>query len=1218
MNYPWLRTLRRAALALLGVVILILGLTWIFLPRWVQGSGVQLASEALGRQVQIQQVHFQPWRLGLTLEGMSIAGAPGETKPLLAVDKIDAAVSLRSLLHLAPVLSTLSVDRPVLRLARTGEGRFDVDDLIERFSKPKPKDEAKSEPPAFALYNIRVRGGEVHFDDQPVRHEHVLSELQFDLPFISSFDADEKVEVQPAWGGKLGGVAFGGKGEALPFAEPPEASLDLHVDALDLAPYLGYIPKSLPAQLTQGVVNLKLKLRFAKGAVALSGDVGLSRFELQTPSGQPLAGWQNLAIGLKDVQPLRRQVVLGQLRWDGLKLALSPEALAAAESKPAPNQVEAKGAKDAKNVKGARDAKDAKSDAAAWRFGMDGFTLDGAEVAWDVSAARRQIKAEAVQMKIGALQWPLAGRTPLSYALQLQGATLKGEGALSPEQLQLGLGWQGLDLSTIAAWMPPSVPYKFKGQAEGQAQLTVADPLKPEAADRAELKLEGVSLARLALANARGEALLDLDSFKLDQAAIQAGPQRVTLGQITLSKPVVQLVRDHQGHWRHDGPGAPAAPAASPAAPAPSGKPWTLELAGLSLDHGGVRLRDASYGAGSPEDTLTVDADAIQLQLGRLSWPADARQVPASLSFTLGAPQARANQRGTLQWKGQFGLAPLAASGQLRLAGLPLQWLDEALDPKFGLRLRRADVGWKGSFAVQQQSAGWQARADGDLQLADLRLSQLAIEDGKRAAGPSLLSWQTLNLDGIKLAVVPGKAPDLAIKQVRLDDFFASLLIDEQGKLNLRQLGAAPAPGAVASAPAAAAAVPVAAASAPAIAASGPAMRVSVGSTLLSKGRVDFTDHFVRPNYNAQLSALEGSLGAFAADKPATATLQLQGKVAGTGLLDVHGQINPSVSPPEMDITASATDIELAPLSPYSGKYAGYEIERGKLSSKVHYKIEPGGALQAENQLILNQLTFGGAVDSPDATKLPVRLAVALLKDRNGVIEINLPISGSVNDPQFSIGGLVWKAIINLIGKALTSPFSLFSGSGQVDMSQVAFAPGSGEIADAAQIEQIAKLMTERPAVTLSITGWADLERERAALQQRSLDDAIVAERRRELRRQQATADKEVQVGQISDADRDRLLKTVYSAAKLPKKPRNLIGLEKDLPPGEMKALLLPSYTVDAQRIHDLALARSVVVRDALIAKGVPNARIFLAAPKEGGELPEDWKPKADLKLGVD
>ncbi len=1205
MNHPWLRTLRRAALVLLSLIVLILALVWLILPRWLQGSGAQLASEALGRQVQIQQVHFQPWRLGLVVEGVSVAGAPGETQPLFAVEKVDAAVSLRSLLHFSPVLSSVSVDRPVLRVARTGEGHFDIDDLIERFSKPKPKDAAKSDPPDFAVYNIRVRGAEVHFDDRPVGKKNDLTELQFDLPFISSFDADEKIEVQPAWSGKLGGVAFGGQGEALPFAEPPEASLDFHVDALDLAPYLGYVPKSLPARLTQGVVNLKLKLRFAKGAAALSGDVGLSRFELQTPAGKPLAAWQNLAIGLKDVQPLHRQVLLGQVKWDGLKVALSPEALPAAS--PAKPEVQ--------------DAKDAKAEAPAWRLGLEGFTLDSAEFAWSEALPRRELKAEAVQLKIGALQWPLAGRTPLSYAAQVQGAALKGEGGLSAEQLDVGLGWQDLDLSAFAAWIPPSVPYKLKGKAEGQAQLVVADPLKPDAATRAEVKLSGFSLAGLAVANAHGEALLDAASIKLDQADVQTGTQHVALGQLTLSKPVVQLMRDHQGHWRHDQ--APSAP--STAASAPAGKPWTVELAGLNLDHGGVKLRDATYGDGSADDTLTVDADAIQLQVGKVTWPADAKPVAASLSLNLGAPQARANQRGTLQWKGQFGLAPLlSVSGQLRLAGLPLQWLDDVLDPSLGLRLRRADLGWRGNFAVQQQPAGWQARAEGDLQLADLRLSQLAMEDGKRVAGPPLLNWQTLNLDGMKLKVVPGQPPEMAVQQLRLDDFFASLLIDEQGKLNLQQLGGSSPPAAAASAASAptpvavAAAAPASGASAPATPIKGPVMRLAIGSSILSKGRVDFTDHFVRPNYSAQLSELEGSLGAFAADKPATAALQLRGKVAGTGLLDVSGQINPGVSPPEMDITASATDIELAPLSPYSGKYAGYEIERGKLSSKVHYKIEPGGGLQAENQVILNQLTFGNAIDSPEATKLPVRLAVALLKDRNGVIEINLPISGSVNDPQFSVGGLVWKAIVNLIGKALTSPFSLFSGSGSVDMSQVAFAPGSGDVADPAQVDQIAKLMNERPAVTLSITGWADLERERAAIQQRALDDALVAERRRELRRQQATADKEVQVGQLTDADRDRLLKSVYSAAKLPKKPRNLIGLEKDLPPAEMKALLLPSYVVTPQRIHDLALARSVTVRDALIAKGVPNARIFLAAPREGGELPEDWKPKADLKLGVD
>ena len=153
---------------------------------------------------------------------------------------------------------------------------------------------------------------------------------------------------------------------------------------------------------------------------------------------------------------------------------------------------------------------------------------------------------------------------------------------------------------------------------------------------------------------------------------------------------------------------------------------------------------------------------------------------------------------------------------------------------------------------------------------------------------------------------------------------------------------------------------------------------------LLNNGRIDFSDRFVRPNYSANLTELNGALGAFRSGTREMATLELRGRAAGTALLDIRGSLNPTADPLALDIQAKATDLELAPLSPYAGKYAGYAIERGKLSMEVAYKISPDGKLDARNQVILNQLTFGDKVDSPDATKLPVLLAVALLRDRNG------------------------------------------------------------------------------------------------------------------------------------------------------------------------------------------------------------------------------------------
>ncbi len=216
--------------------------------------------------------------------------------------------------------------------------------------------------------------------------------------------------------------------------------------------------------------------------------------------------------------------------------------------------------------------------------------------------------------------------------------------------------------------------------------------------------------------------------------------------------------------------------------------------------------------------------------------------------------------------------------------------------------------------------------------------------------------------------------------------------------------------------------------------------------------------------------------------KPETpGDIELQAKLDEAAPVEIKGKINPLAKELFLDIVADAHDIELSPMTPYSVKYVGYGIERGKLSFNVKYKLE-NRKLSAENKIILNQLTFGDKVESPTATKLPVLLAVALLKDRNGVIDVDLPISGSLDDPQFSVGGLVLRIIINLITKAVTAPFSLlasaFSGGGVSgdELSYVEFAAGRATLdqTDQEKIATLAKALNNRPALKLDIIGRAD------------------------------------------------------------------------------------------------------------------------------------------------
>jgi hypothetical protein len=189
--------------------------------------------------------------------------------------------------------------------------------------------------------------------------------------------------------------------------------------------------------------------------------------------------------------------------------------------------------------------------------------------------------------------------------------------------------------------------------------------------------------------------------------------------------------------------------------------------------------------------------------------------------------------------------------------------------------------------------------------------------------------------------------------------------------------------------------------------------------------------------------------------------------------------VNPLIDKPALDLTATAHGVELTNLTPYSAKYAGYPITKGKLNVDLHYQLA-NDQLQANNHIFIDQLTFGDHVENDTATKLPVKLAISLLKNTRGEIDVNLPVSGSLSNPEFSIGGLIWRAVLNLIAKAVTSPFTLlshaFGGSGGEDLGYVEFAPGSYALSDAQQkkLDTVAKMLTEKPSIRLDLIGRVD------------------------------------------------------------------------------------------------------------------------------------------------
>ncbi len=631
-----------------------------------------------------------------------------------------------------------------------------------------------------------------------------------------------------------------------------------------------------------------------------------------------------------------------------------------------------------------------------------------------------------------------------------------------------------------------------------------------------------------------------------------------------------------------------------------SSAPWKVTVARYVGEDIGVRFEDAAV---SPKATQSVTG--MGFEVANLSTePGRAAQLKAHLTL---------NRRGNVSIDGSLTPMPLQSDLNLDIKTIELLPLQPYFSEKLNIDVTRGLVTVKGKAKLQQVagqgsgalSGGFSGQATiGDFQAVD------------KLNSADFLRWKSFHIGNADVRFGP---ESVSIGEVALSDFFARVIVGQEGKLNLLQIvrkdettaapNVAPAGSELAK--------PVAEssdgkASVPIDTERAPVMPVKIGKITLQGGNVRFTDNFVKPNYTANLRQVGGHITGLSSESGTQASLELRGSYDNVAPLNVTAKINPLSVKPYLDLQADIKGIELTPLSTYSGKYAGYAIDKGKLSVFVKYKIE-NDQLEAENRIFLDQLTFGEAVESPDATSLPVRLAVSLLKNRNGEIDINLPISGSLNDPEFSVGGLVIKVIVNLLTKAITSPFALIGsmfGSGE-ELSNVEFDAGRATLTPDAlkRLENLAKALIDRPELKLEIEGKADPEQDPEGLKRARIERKVRALKREDMTKKNVESGS-VDTIEVTAQEYPALLERVYREEKFPK-PRNMIGLVKGLPVEEMEKLMLANSPVNEDDLRQLGDRRAKAVRDWLVAHEVPAERVFLLPSKPAGA---ESKPEGDKK----
>jgi uncharacterized protein involved in outer membrane biogenesis len=1197
--------LRRVGL-IAGAIALVwtAGAGWL-LPRWLKPQIETAATQALATPVRLDALSISPWTLTARLGGLRVGPAQAE---FVKLKQLEARVSLQSLWRLAPVVSRVTLVEPQVFIERTGEQRFNFSTVLDHLNaQPKQPD---SEPAKFAVHNIRINGGRIRYLDHVIDpahpEDHLISDLNVGVPFLSNLPSDVEVDVRPLLEAKVDGSLLRVTGTTQPFDKDLHSSIDINWSAVDLAYWARaarpLLPPELRADVARGQLDTQLHIAFeqrpapAVSTLKIGGQVQVSSLDVKWPQQALAWRWQTLNVSGIDARPLERQASVERITLTGLGVDAgpfpAPAAPPATPHKPAASRTQPV----ASAASAAAPAATASSDW-AWHIGQI-----------DVAASAIQVEPQTGQKlpAIGPLKLSLAGLDSRAQAapakLQFSAADanqgtvkLGGSVQLAQRQAALDLAVEQLQpgpwLAPFASALPATVSagtvaLRAHLQVEPQAatltqgQLDLAGiqaqsttPPKGVTADR--LTLPKLSAGSLQAALKLGEAGASLDHAKLDALRIE---------QLDAT-----LTRSADGRWLW-APAPAAAASTSPAKPEKSAKAAPLPR----IELGELRCSACNFNV---TDHTTAQASNYSLLKSDIKLTSLSSDLGHTSQFEISGV---GQHSGTLLLSGEVRPEPLKLQSKVLIKNVDLRGLQPYVDPYLNLTLNSIKVQADGTVALETGAGGdLAARYKGRVGVTELRTQD-------RVNSAEFLRWKTFSLDGLN-AEWKQNTLTADFGQIALRDFYARLILNPDGTLNVAQVlrakgaeaqsittpNASNAPGQKpAVAPQAAPSnAPAGAASAPADANKLPPNLRWAGITL-ANGRIDFTDTFIKPNYSARLTQINGTVSGVSSNKPEPADLKITGKVDDAAPLDISGRIHPLGARLTTDITAAAKGIEMTRFSPYAARYAGYAIEKGTLSVNVNYKVN-NGQLEANNNIYLDQLTFGEKVDSPDATKLPVLFAVSLLKDRNGVIDVNLPISGSIDDPDFSVGGIIVRVIVNLLTKAVTAPFSLLAGlgGGDQELGFVAFAPGSARLEDDAtkRLDTLARLLTDRPALKLEITGHADPSFDVDGLKKRYV--------MRLMRQAKAKATgAEAADVSIADDEHDRWLEAAYKAADV-KKPRNVVGLAKSLPPAEMQAILEASAPADADALLQLANRRADAVK-AYLANKLPPERVQLTASK--------------------
>ncbi len=689
----------------------------------------------------------------------------------------------------------------------------------------------------------------------------------------------------------------------------------------------------------------------------------------------------------------------------------------------------------------------------------------------------------------------------------------------------------GVQLKSFA----PYYPSRFRGRVlDGKAGLRL-DYRLDTAGGRVALWIQhgALEVTDFILAGPDSEdPLVTLPELAVHDIAANFEKTTASIGSLSLSDAVVSAVRDKRGHLNFESLIAPPpseAPTPQPeaiAAPQQDARqpPWHLTLHELQLKNMSLSLVDQV-----PERPARFLLDDLSVTLKDASYP-ETHPITTDISF-------RWNQQGTLRLSGLVHHSPFAADLDAQIKDFVLTPFQPYLSERLHVEMSSGGVDLRGHLTYGQPGpltgkSGPMARYRGEV-----AVNALSAEDSRTSE--LLAKWDALRLTGIDAQVAPTR---IAVDQIHLKHFLGRASISEDGRMNLTSLARSePEQDAADSA-------------GTSTDRSTEAASLSVKNVVIENAGLSLTDRSVRPPLATGMTQLTGRIQNVTYPGLSKMTFDMSAKVDKRAPFRITGQAQPRGKDSLLDMILALKGYDVPAWTGYSAKYVGYPIEKGTLSLDLKYGIADR-KLTGDYMVLVDQLTLGNKTDSPEATSLPVKLALAILTDRQGQIHLNVPVGGSLDDPEFTLGRVILRAFLNILEKVATSPFALLGavvGGGGEELQDIVFEAGRADLSEteATKLAKLAHALTERPALRLEVSAAIDPVEDRAALAKIKLRRLL---KQKKLAAMGPAAQPEMTPDQVSldEVEYETMVRNLHAALLTVEQgasPKEEVALE-DLPP---------------------------------------------------------------------